>query len=76
MDTGKKKGREITLLNTMLGIQHRSNPLHVYCRLVENGLNKKLSITICRYYDILIYSWLACLTVVGVEICRFMKRTG
>ena len=63
-----------TLLKAMLDIQHRFNPLHVYCRLVERGVKKELSISICKYYSILIYSWLTCLTVVGVQICKLIKR--
>ena len=64
------------MVNTILKIQHRFNPLHVYCRLVERGLNKDLSISICKYYSIFIYSWLAYLTVVGVEVCKLMKRVS
>jgi len=54
----------------MLSIQHRLNPLHVYCRLVDNGLNKRFSLSICRYYEILIYSWLVCFTLVVVRIYK------
>jgi hypothetical protein len=60
------------LVGTMLNIQHRFNPLHVHCRLVERGLNKGLSALICRWYGILIYSWLARLTVLAVRICRHL----
>ena len=62
------------MLNMMLDIQHRFNPLHVYCRLVEKGLNKRSSLSICGYYEILIYSWLGGLTRVGVQICRLTQR--
>ena len=48
----------------MLNIQHRFNPLHVHCRLVERGLNRKSSLSICRCYEILIYSSLAWFTAV------------
>ena len=58
------------MVKMMLNIQHRFNPLHVHCRLVERGLNKKSSLSICRYYEILIYSWLAWLTIVAVRICK------
>ena len=57
----------------MLNIQHRFNPLHVYCRLVERGLNKKSSLSICRYYEILIYGWLAWSTLVVVRICKLTQ---
>ena len=54
----------------MLSIEHHFNPLHVYCRLVERGLNKRSSLSICRYYEIFIYSWLAWFTIVAVRICK------
>ena len=57
----------------MLNIQHRFNPLHVYCRLAERGLDKKSSLSICRYYEILIYSWLAWSTLVVVRICKLTQ---
>ena len=62
-----------TLLDKILNIQHRLNPLHVYCRLVEKGLNAKASILICKWYEILIYTWLACFTRVAVQICKHVK---
>ena len=31
--------------------QHYLNPLHIFCRLRELGLPKKLSIFLCRYYE-------------------------
>ena len=58
----------------MLDVQHRFNPLHVYCRLVDRGLSKKLSLSICRYYEILIYSWLAWFTIVVVWICKLTQE--
>lgn len=61
------------MLENILNIQHHLNPLHLYCRLVERGLSKKLSILICRHYEILIYSWLVWLTIYAVRICRFVK---
>ena len=57
----------------MLSIQNRFNPLHVYCRLVERGLNKKFCLSICSYYEILIYSWLGWSTLVVVGICKLTQ---
>ncbi len=62
------------MVGTMLNIQHRFNPLHVHCRLVERGLNKGLSALICKWYGIFIYSWLARLTVLAVWICRHLRE--
>lgn len=61
------------MLKNILNIQHHLNPLHLYCRLVEIGLSKKLSISVCRHYEIFIYSWLVWLTVFAVGICRSVK---
>jgi hypothetical protein len=63
-----------TLLDTLFKIQHDFNPLHLYCRLIERGLGKGLSMSICRYYEALIYSWLVWFTVVAVQICRLARR--
>ncbi len=57
------------MLNVILNIQDRINPLHIHCRLVERGLNKGLSISICRYYQVLFYSWFCWFTEVAVKVC-------
>ena len=57
-------------------MQHRLNPLHICCRLIEWGFSKKLSLSICKYYEILIYSWLVCLTMVPIRICKFANPTS
>ena len=59
--------------NLMLTIQHRLNPLHLYCRLAGKGLNKKCSMSMCKWYQIFIYSWLAKLSVATVRICEGLK---
>jgi hypothetical protein len=42
---------------------------------VERGLNKKSSLSICRYYEILIYKWLAWFTTLVVRMCKLtLKR--
>jgi hypothetical protein len=41
--------------NLMLHIQHISNPLHVYCRLMNMGLEKQLALLLIRNYEILVY---------------------
>jgi hypothetical protein len=57
----------------MPNIQHRFNPLHVYCRLVERGWNKKSSLSACRYYEIFIYSWLGWSTMVVMRISKLTR---
>jgi hypothetical protein len=62
------------MVNIMLNIQHRLNPLHLHCRLVECGFGKRLSLSMCKYYQIIIYSWLVWFTKVGVQTCRLFKH--
>ena len=61
------------MVERIFNIQHRFNPLHVHCRLVERGLNKRFSLSICRSYEIIIYSWLAWFTVFGLQIYKVIK---
>ena len=63
------------MVNKILNIQHRMNPLHVYCRLVERGLNTRISVLMCKWYEILIYNWLGWLTTFAVQVCRLVKPT-
>ena len=42
----------------------------MYCRLIDKGMNKQLSMSVCKYYGILIYSWLGPCTVVAVRLSR------
>ncbi len=57
------------LATRILNIQDRLNPLHIHCRLVEKSFNRRLSISICRCYQILFYSWFCLLTEIGVKAC-------
>jgi hypothetical protein len=42
----------------ILNIQHRINPLHIYCRLIDGGLDRRVSLAVCRYYEHLVFFWL------------------
>lgn len=57
----------------LLEIQHRLNPLHVYCRLIEKGINKNVSIRISRYYEVLIFKWLTVLSIFSIYLYRLIK---
>lgn len=61
------------MLDKLLFIQHRFNPLHVHCRLVEKGLSKRWSLSICKCYEILFYSWIVWFSVLGIHVCRLSK---
>ena len=57
----------------LLGFQHRFNPLHFYCRLVERGLGAKGARAISMFYELVIWSWLSLLTVAGARLLRRIK---
>lgn len=67
---------EIHLVDKILDIQHRFNPLHVYCRLIDRGWSKTQCMSICKHYEILIYSWFGWLTRFAVQICRLVGGRG
>jgi hypothetical protein len=39
-------------------LQHHMNPLHVYCRLREIGIPKKVASPVCFYYEHTIFRFL------------------
>ena len=43
----------------LLAIQHRMNPLHVYCRLLERGFGRRISTSLGKSYEALIFIWLS-----------------
>lgn len=60
----------------LLKIHHRLNPLHVYCRLIERGLDRRLSFRLCRYYETLLFRWVIPLTMVSLSVYRLMRKPG
>jgi len=65
---------EIIFKRLILETQHRLNPLHVYCRLVERRVNKKISKVLCWHYEILIYKWLNSLMHISISYFPTKKR--
>jgi hypothetical protein len=49
----------MNMLRPILGIQHRLNPLHVYCRLLDTGLSREFSGQVCQCYEIFLFRWIA-----------------
>jgi|WetSurMetagenome_2_1015567.scaffolds.fasta_scaffold1625425_1 hypothetical protein len=43
------------MVTKLLSAQHRLHPLHVYCRLLDRGINRKLAMFFCRTYGILFF---------------------
>jgi hypothetical protein len=69
------EGERVRVERLLLEMQHKCNPLHVYCRLIERGMDKHVSIRISRYYEILIYKWLAALSIVSIYVCRLIRNS-
>jgi len=44
-----------TLVARLLSIQHRLNPLHVYCRLLDRGISRKLAMSAGKTYELLLF---------------------
>jgi hypothetical protein len=37
------------------GVKHYLNPLHIYCRLRDCGLDKDSAVFVCRWYEKLFF---------------------
>ena len=48
----------MVILKFILGLQHTMNPLHLYCRLLNAGLSKDVSVQICQCYELIIFRWI------------------
>jgi len=48
-----------SIVAILLSIQHFLNPLHVYCRFLDKGINKGFSLSICKTYEIVLFIWVS-----------------
>jgi len=62
------------LVGKFLAVQHRLNPLHVYCRFLDRGVNKRLSASICKFYEILIFFWISLFIKIVICFLCVIKR--
>lgn len=46
-----------TVVKNILAIQHRINPLHLYCRFLDRGYKRNTSTYCCKLYEIAVFSW-------------------
>ena len=63
------------MVNKFLDIQHRLNPLHVYCRFLDRGLNKRFSASVCKVYEMLIYLWVGWIIKTIIFSHWFLNRS-
>ena len=57
-ENGNEVGRMRSVIPYIFTIQHRMNPLHVYCRFMEKGHRHDASLFYCRVYEITVFSWM------------------
>lgn len=62
------------MVATFLSIQHRLNPLHVYCRFMERGLGRSFSVSVCRSYELLLFIWISWIIKVAIHLCCMVER--
>lgn len=63
------------MVDKLLAIQHRLNPLHVYCRFLDRGLNRRLSTAICKSYERVIFFWFSRLIKSAIYCYALMDRS-
>ena len=71
---GILKSRAGFMVGRCLAVQHRLNPLHVYCRFRDRGLSDKLSVSICRTYERLIFVWINLIIKSMIYLCCITSR--
>lgn len=62
------------MIKTFLGIQHRLNPLHVYCRFLDKGLSKKFSTSLTKIYEVFIFYWINLMIKISINILFMFNR--
>ena len=60
---GFAKAREgesghMIVVEKFLAVQHRLDPVHAYCGLLDRGLRKRFSVALCKSYETLICIWI------------------
>ena len=55
MNAVETDARKALLESWRYRLQHRANPLHVYCRLMDLGMGPFLSRTLCVIYEKLFF---------------------
>lgn len=72
--SGILNSRAEFMVGRCLAIQHRLNPLHVYCRFRDRGLSDKLSVSICRTYESLVFVWINLIIKSMIYLCCITSR--
>jgi hypothetical protein len=57
-------------------IHHQFHPLQDSCHLVKKGFDKRLSLSLSKYYGTAIYSWTNWVAILTVQVYRHVKLMG
>jgi hypothetical protein len=63
------------MVGRFLTVQHFLNPLHLYCRFRDIGLNRHVSFKLCRYYESLIFVWFTLIVKMLIRLCFALDRS-
>jgi hypothetical protein len=59
------------LAGRLLELQHALNPVHLYCRIVDAGVNRELAVTVSRSYEALVFTFLSPAIKGAIQVHRF-----
>ena len=65
-----------TLVARLLSIQHRLNPLHVYCRLLDRGISRNLAMSAGKAYELLLFISLSFLIKTLIHFRLLLTHQG
>ena len=74
-EDGNEVGRMRSVIPYIFAIQHRMNPLHVYCRFRDSGYRRGASVFYCRVYEIIVFSWVRIVLHGVLIVARRWNRT-
>ncbi len=63
------------MVEKLFAVQHRLNPLHIYCRLIDIGINRRISVWICRTYEVLFFTAFSFLLKALIHSCLLMDKS-
>ena len=65
-----------TLAARLLSVQHRLNPLHVYCRLLDRGMSKNRAMSVGKTYELLLFIALSFLIKTLIHFRLLLRHQG
>jgi hypothetical protein len=70
-----RRSVRLSIAESLYEFEHKINPLHVYCRLVDHHIGRRTSMRLSKCYEICVHPGLVLLISAVIAICR-SRRTG